>query len=78
MMFIGFFGSPKHVVELSFYVKTWLQETTFLVLVCFESVCIKEITNVWSQWLLIYKDWEKFSCFDNILSAGTELSGTVQ
>ena len=43
---IGFFCSPKHVVELSFYVKTWLQETTFLVLVCFESVYIKEITNV--------------------------------
>ena len=38
--------SPKHVVDLSLYVKTWLQESTFLVFVSFEGVDIKEVTRL--------------------------------
>ena len=60
---------PKHVVDLSIYVKTWLQESIFLNLVCFVSVDIiyQKEYNCLIKVTFDLQKLGKNSCFGNVL-----------
>ena len=71
---LNFFSPCSWLVTLG---QNMAPRVNFLSSGCFKSVYITEITNVWSQWLLIYKDWENVVA-SAAYSRGPELSGTAQ